>query len=322
VSVRPSLRGPRSRWPSSFSRTFLVRFTQQVSLSRRILLTMPNKSWSIGTRACGIVEALQGLDLSTTEKALQDFPFFPQLPAEIRIQIWEATFVPRRIMLRSHSDRPLLDPLIGALLLVNNEAHRVFVENYTLSFHEHGLRGIYINFSIDTLFLNSSTKALRLLLKQYPKTMTRIQWLDLRPCAHQLGNTKLSSMTSLQLLTVRWQFGTEFQYHMDMHCAENLVRPTLTNLRSALGRSDQYTSRKLPTLCAIFPPNQETSDEYTLRILLSTTLRSELGRYFVLREPSPITWARFEMDMNPEWKSIYPGRQNALDIGWFAYELE
>lgn len=214
------------------------------------------------TKARGIVEALQSLALSTTE-AIQDFPFFPQLPAELRIKIWEATFVPRRIILKSHSARPRLDPSTGALLLVNNEAHRVFVENYTLSFHENGLRGIYINFSIDTLFLNSSMKALRRLLKQYPKTMGRIQWLDLRPSGHPFEDIKLSTMTSLQLLTVRWRIGTEIQYHMSSASPSHIVM-TLRNLGSALGRSDQYTSRKLPTLCAIFPPNQKVSDTYGL----------------------------------------------------------
>ena len=125
----------------------------------------------------GIMETCQVLDLaSTTENATEKFSLFPGLPPELRIKIWEATFSPRVIMLKRHSDRPRLEYLTGALLLVNHEAHRVFSQYYTFAFDAYGLRGIYIDFALDTLFLNSHSKALRLLLKQYPTTMGRIKW--------------------------------------------------------------------------------------------------------------------------------------------------
>jgi hypothetical protein len=267
---------------------------------------MPGKFGSSGTRACSIDEALQGLDLSTMEKAIKDFPFFPQLPTELRIQIWETTFVPRRIMLRSHSDRPHLDPSIGALLLVNNEAHQVLVENYTLSFHEHGLTGIYINFSIDTLFLNSSNKALRLLLKQYPKTMARIQWLDLRPCAHQLRNTNLSSMTSLQLLTVRWHLGQN-----------SSTTWTCTALRTWCGRHSQPEKCLGSKRSIYFSENCPPYVRYFLQI---KKLQTNILWEFCSRPRCDLNWEIFRSpkaisDRLGEIRDGYESRME-IDIPW------
>jgi hypothetical protein len=275
----------------------------------------------MATNAKGVIKTLQDLDLpSNNENPIKEFTLFPRLPAELRIKIWKNTFIPRRIVLDRHTDRPRLDPSAGALLLVNNEAHEVFVENYALAFHGHGLRGIYINYSIDILFLNTSIKALKLLLKQHPTTMSRIQWLDIRPCVHRheypFAEINLSTMASLQLLTVRWACSTGRQYNIGYR--SHVITTTLVRLRAALGQTNQYTSRKLPILGTIFVIGSPRSYLSFAEYALLTRLRSEVERYFVLREPSPSTWERFEVDMCEELKLRYPGR---LD-GCFAYELE
>jgi 2EXR family len=135
----------------------------------------------------GVDVAMQGLDLSTQttpiKSVVDQFIHFSQLPAELRIQIWESTFVSRRIMLKRHSHRPRLTNIEGTLLIVNRETRRIFLEHYTLAFDRPGQPGIYINHSLDKLFLNCNIKSLRLLLKQFPATMRQIQRLEIRNCS-------------------------------------------------------------------------------------------------------------------------------------------
>jgi hypothetical protein len=261
-----------------------------------------------------LCEALQSVELSPSNKLLEKFLFFPQLPAELRIQIWEATFSPRRIILRRHSHRPVLDRAAGALLLVNNETHRVFVEHYTLSFHQYGLRGLYINHSLDTLSLNCNIKALRLLLKQYPSTMRRIQRLETRNCSHlweaSFGDIDFSIMSSLLSFTVRWRPKIESEYESFIAFGQfEYMEETLTNARNALARGNQYTSPQLPQLFATI----SGEDMYWK----SAVEKKELTVRFAIREATPSNWKIFEAVVPEGWKRKYPDEKETLRIGLF-----
>src|SRR6187402_1931194 len=81
-----------------------------------------------------IAAAISCLGLSTDSiGSIESFTLFPQVPAELRIKIWQASFIPRRIILQRVASRPRLDiRSSAALLLVNNEAHQVFIRNYPM----------------------------------------------------------------------------------------------------------------------------------------------------------------------------------------------
>jgi hypothetical protein len=138
----------------------------------------------------------------------------------------------------------------------SKESRKIFLENYTLSFHEHGLLGIYINHSLDTLSLNCDIKGRRLLLKQYPNTMGRIQRLETRSCTKYYKATyddiEFLSVPSLQSFAVRWcpRYESTYRDFIEFHLRAVVVE-TLSNARNALGRSHQFTSGHVPQLFAI-----------------------------------------------------------------------
>ena len=221
-------------------------------------------------------------------------------------------------MLKRHSHRPRLSPADGALLIVNRESRQVFLKHYTRAFHDYGLPGIYINYALDTLFLNRSSKALRLLLKQYPKTMRRIQRLETRNC-HQLwepsfGDIDFSLMPSLQSFAVTWRPQFEFQYYPLIRFEpDETLKDTITYAKHALGSSNYYTSECLPKLFAIISTEDTTwkfPDE-----------EEKAGRKYIVRDASASNWKLFKSDIPETWKRKYP-EQDTLDLGWFPCEVK
>jgi hypothetical protein len=84
---------------------------------------------------------------------------------------------------------------------MKKETHQIFLDHYTVIFNEYGLPGIYFNHSLDTLSLDGHIKILRLLIKQYPKIMQRIERLETRNCLQlrgpSFGNIEFDCMPSL-----------------------------------------------------------------------------------------------------------------------------
>jgi hypothetical protein len=177
---------------------------------------------------------------------------FSDLPAELLIQIYESLFVPRRIILKQHSHRPPLSPRSpAALLLVNTAARQIFLSHHTLSFHEHGLKGIYINYSKDTLCLtNGGLRALKKLLRQYPNAMQRVRWLEIPPHAPNHGSDvrdlELGLMSSLRVLTVRWGW-EDIGGWKQVNAADTMKR-----LRDALSAFEGSKLREKPRLAMVF----------------------------------------------------------------------
>ncbi len=138
---------------------------------------------------------------SSSTKLTKSPTLFAGLPPELRVKIWRATFEPRKVVLKRHSHRPRLDIRTGALLLMKKETHQIFLDHYTVIFNEYGLPGIYFNHSLDTLSLDGHIKILRLLIKQYPKIMQRIERLETRNCLQlrgpSFGNIEFDCMPSL-----------------------------------------------------------------------------------------------------------------------------
>jgi hypothetical protein len=97
------------------------------------------------------------------------------------------------------------------------------------------------------LSLNCNIKALRLLLKQYPSTMRRIQRLETRNCTQlwepSFGDTNFSIMSSLQSFTIRWcpTFESEYESYIIFGQYE-YIEEMLTNARNAMARGNQDTS--------------------------------------------------------------------------------
>lgn len=67
---------------------------------------------------------------------------FGELPAELRIKIWEYMFIPRVVGLDLHSSRPFNICSTEALLMDNHEAHQIFVGGYSRSFQNYGPNSI------------------------------------------------------------------------------------------------------------------------------------------------------------------------------------
>ncbi|CZR60175.1 uncharacterized protein PAC_10071 [Phialocephala subalpina] len=264
------------------------------------------------------------LDSGTADAAKRGtFHLFSELPTEIRIQIWQSSFVPRRVKLRTHAYRPRLDPRSTCgLLLVNNEAHSIFVEHYTKCLNDHGIQGIYINFSLDTLCINSGEKGLRKLLEQYPKAMRQVQWLDMRPNDQgrdvDWTTRGLQDMTSLRLLTFRWSHPDE-RKNDDSCWIYNIFR-TASSMREVFKKRQEDTGEAPPVLAAFLTPCKIV--EFWMK---SHEFHAEHCKVN-LKEPSRLTWDRFEIDMSKRWRESWPGREEGREgctrKFWLATELE
>jgi hypothetical protein len=257
----------------------------------------------------------------SSDKILKSFTLFPQIPAEIRIQIWESSFVPLRIILMRHSTRPPLRLRSScALLLVNNESHRVFVQHYALCFHSLGLKGIYINYSLDTLVFAGGLHSLKKMLLQYPRIMRRIQWLDIAPNHHSWsfswGDMDPEPMSSLRLVTISLN-----PDRIDAWSGSwpNIVRdipPTIQHLDYVIRVGSEPNSPKLGVLFARRSSRRSTTRNVTL-------LCDKLEPSFNLKDPSASTTERFEIGLLESWDYEKQSlRDNALDHDWTAYEVE
>jgi hypothetical protein len=253
----------------------------------------------------------------SSEQSLVPFALFPQLPAEIRIQVWESSFVPRRIILKRHSSRPPLGLRSScALLLVNNEAYRVFIQNYALCFRYLGLKGIYINYLLDALVFGQGLHGLKKMLQQYPRVMQRIQWLDIPPNGHSRtfdwGGWGLEPMSSLKLVTVRLNSDPrDYDTWTRSHMANiDDIQPTIQHLSNAIQFTRGLVLPKIAVLFTHHPPRED------IRIC------NKLRRYFDLKDPSASTWDRFEVGLLELWEAGWSLRGYASNNSWIAYEVE
>jgi hypothetical protein len=215
-------------------------------------------------------------------KGLTAFSIFTSLPVELRLKVWKFAQFPRRIILRRPSNQPALDfHSSGALLMTTKESRQIFLENYVLCFQSAIRRGLYINYSIDTISLRQGLKSLKW-LKRCPEVMKSIRWLEIRPDgfgkSFDLGST-LISMTSLDLRIVRWAIGTEFNLmendrRIDAHIFHRYILDTFYNIKSALriGQSSHHQGTKL---AAIFSPSEAPSTQ----VLEEERSLSEFGNH-------------------------------------------
>ncbi|KAE9368320.1 hypothetical protein N431DRAFT_443772 [Stipitochalara longipes BDJ] len=116
--------------------------------------------------------------MSNVPPQLEAMEKFPDLLVEIRFEIWRWTFELRRVVLKRHSYRLQLDPHSHvALLLVNKEARRIFLEHHKLILHQHGQRGIYFYFKTDNFgLMDGGLRPLLKLMEQYLKKMEKVQY--------------------------------------------------------------------------------------------------------------------------------------------------
>jgi hypothetical protein len=267
-------------------------------------------------------ELLGNLALADSSgETLKSFIIFPQLPAEIRIQIWENSFVPRRIILKRPSSRPPFGLRSScALLLVNTEAHRVFVQHYALCFHSLELKGIYINYSLDTLVFAEGLHSLKKMLLQYPRIMRRIQWLDIAPNSHSWsfswGDMDPEPMSSLRLVTISLNPDRSDTHFGSWPTIVHDTPPTIQHLDHVIRVGGEPNSPKLGVLFARRSSRHSTTRNVTL-------LCDKLERSFNLKDPSASTRERFEIGLPESWDYEKQSlRDNALDHDWIAYEVE
>ncbi|PMD38010.1 hypothetical protein L207DRAFT_635433 [Hyaloscypha variabilis F] len=120
----------------------------------------------------------------TATGTLTEMEKFPKFPPEIRFEIWRLTFAPRRAVLDCISD-PKRRPRASlrsheALLLVNREAHKIFLEHHGRILEDDNHKGFYFNFYRDMLRLvGSAAQEIDILVEQYPEDMECIESLEI-----------------------------------------------------------------------------------------------------------------------------------------------
>ncbi|KAG4437761.1 hypothetical protein IFR05_006746 [Cadophora sp. M221] len=153
--------------------------------------------------------SLGGETMSTvTQNGIMTSPTFTKfssLPTDIRFTIWKLSLVnPRRILMWSARDRTKLDPVTGALLLVNFEAKQIFLENYTRCFYQKGQQATYINFDIDTLTFRCGLMPLQKMIRHYPTDMAKLQRIEITVAwvmrFDEYKSLKIASMVKLTAL--------------------------------------------------------------------------------------------------------------------------
>jgi len=246
------------------------------------------------------------------------FTLFSFLPTEIRLKIWQHSFLPRRVGLMRHQNKPALDCRSGALLLVNREANQVFLENYALCFVEGG-SGVYFNYALDILRLN--VELLEMLVDGYPGQMAKIQRLEISSYVHRQERIpyKLNKMSSLRLIIVRydWWINWRLLEHFEVERRLETIWDTLEGVRCSLR---QMPPNKRPTLSAILSPMAIEPSQ--LSAICATTVRDDETGFLSFKEPSCKTQDSFEVHIPEEWLAIWPGRGQLNKNGWFAYEVE
>jgi hypothetical protein len=128
-----------------------------------------------------VLETLNDREPKPANNTPHRFELFQKTPSELKIKIWKMSFVPRRIILKTASDRPAMDPRSSAgLLLVNFEAREIFLENYTKYFDNRGQGGMFLNFELDTLCFDAGLLGLETMITLYPSAMNDVRWIDIK----------------------------------------------------------------------------------------------------------------------------------------------
>jgi hypothetical protein len=259
----------------------------------------------------------------------QTFTPFTSLPTELRLKIWHLCFTPRRVSLgRSISD-PVIDIRCGALLLVNRETNAVFHDSYSYCFDTGCSDGIYFHFALDTLCFGSALiSMMRILVEDYPNIMANIQRIEASPfdnSAEDLSRN-LRSMSSLQLIIVRWSNATEWKHWEDNWWTRDSLRMSVNNTVGSLKRSLlllPHTRR--PVLATFFSPN-EVKAAQMLQLCHTSSPESHsllyLRSLLNLRAPSKKTINAAEVEMPQEWRDHWPDSCDFAEHGWIAREVE
>lgn len=255
------------------------------------------------------------------------FTCSPKLPSEIRVQIWESSFVPRRILLQYLTSRPAQSLRSSAtLLLVSREASHVYKQHYYTIMKSQKCKALQINYSIDTLFL--FVGLLKTMLLQHPQIMARIQYLDIapsEPCEWQdWRRLDTESMPSIRLLTIRWGCGLEKSYAWGGSWPDDGVTTRiiakLTNVFTH--RKEDALQIRRPVVAMLLSPDEASKKSYGLLQFLKPEILKCSPGAAILKRASPATWDRFEIDIPEAWRSIWVGRLAWHARGWFAYEVE
>ncbi|KAH9219808.1 hypothetical protein DL95DRAFT_404543 [Leptodontidium sp. 2 PMI_412] len=193
------------------------------------------------------------------------FTKFPLLPTEIRLKIWKFSIInPRRVFMRSASDRPKLDLVTGALLLVNFEAKQIFLENYTRCFYQKGQQAIYINFNIDTLNFISGLMSMQKMIRHYPTDMGKLQRIEISIHSRMRYDdykfvtiTSMVKLTALKQITVTAPDMGNHSYAYDPWYEYQLTDAAECIRRSILHGTNHKQPYVGPQLAIIFPCTED-----------------------------------------------------------------
>jgi len=248
------------------------------------------------------------------------FKTFASLPPELRIKIYQQTFLPRRVPLVRHSSDPSLSEISGALQLVSREASQVFHEAYTLYFLDDSGEGIYFNRALDTLCL--TIQCLKPLVDHYPAQMAGIRWLEIFP--QRVNNRciadELQKMPALQIITVQCWSGLEWKPYCfleDWEAQDRLqgIWDMLVCLNTSLQQS--APRQRKPLLAMNFPPFDVDRDQFF----------SAYVDAFAPDRTLDLKWAEeevvksFQYDVPEGWVKLWPGHRNLRAEEWVAMQV-
>lgn len=285
---------------------------------------------------------LEGIGNAVTGKgpAMSDYPQVPRgplaqftcfqgLPVELRLAIWKINFLPRIVIITSVGSACTCLPW-ASLLLVNREAHGVFLSNYALCFpsdvsdtqYTHMYtghhRGVFINPKLDTLSMHG-TGALHRKLATYPEQMGRLQWLDiyLSPVSAFQCNfsrdikTDMSLMHSLRLVTICGQFSTSSVSSSGLSLVAKIL--DMFNGHTKLEWTRLLPNAKLALLLAPIDFGRLGMEDFRRAMSMS-------GRKF--EQPSAMTYKRWSDTRSLRWGETWPAAPDKFEAeGWFAYEV-
>lgn len=252
---------------------------------------------------------------------LTQFTCFQELPVELRLTIWEMTFVAQIIDMtmgpRIRARRP------SALLnLVNKEAHGVFLSNYTRCFRgddsePHCLRrsrGVLINFKLDALAIYGTGRLFQI-LNTHPEQMGWLQWLDIHLMAplpfKYSPKHDMSLLHSLRLVTL---------------CKRPSKRPVgplemmfVSRILDIFDGPRKPEGTKLPPnakLALFLAPHhfeKDGMDDFKRTMSMA-------GRKF--EQPSTMTYNRWSDTKLSSCGKTWPAAPDQFEAeGWFAYEV-
>ncbi|KAE9376290.1 hypothetical protein N431DRAFT_452721 [Stipitochalara longipes BDJ] len=186
--------------------------------------------------------------------------------------------------------------------------------------------GYLHNFAIDTVALDSGLVGLDGLIKQFPQTVRKIQYLEVKAphsnkerrllSSHQMKEqivTNLKQMPSLKMITMIWDFGIrKEQFRHQENAAEyfswheRFLISTLEFLRhsvhAAIGPTTPY---KGPQLACLFPPTETWIEERVFRTTHDSqhaSFRTLVGNSKVYQDPQ-IEW----LEKNSPWTNDFYG---------------